>query len=112
MSLEALEANAIGFLANMPSRNGEDVRRVLKAMLDLRPDLSKAINDEQREQAAKRIEARLVIGMSDAAKIQLPFQEWLPQRRAQQELFYYPRYRQWLETKGFAPAVCSKTRCE
>src|SRR5258706_14526895 len=101
MSLEALEANAIGFLANMPSRNGEDVRRVLKAMLDLRPDLSKAINDEQREQAAKRIEARLVIGMSDSAKIQLPFQQWFSQLMCEKEVFSFPTTRQWLKVKRF-----------
>lgn len=106
MSLEALEANAIGFLANMPDPGADDVRRVLKTMLQMRSDLQGTIDDDQLERAAKRIEAKLAIAMSDASKIQLPFQEWLPQRRGAQALFYYPRYRKWLEQiRGFAPAV-------
>ena len=106
MSLEGLEASAIGFLVNMPEPGPEDVRNVLRTMLGLRPDLKGQIDDDQIEHAAKRIEAKLVIGMTDASKIQLPFQEWLPQRRAEQKLFYYPRYRKWLEqVRGFAPAV-------
>ncbi len=106
MSLEALEASAIGFLANMPEPGPEDVRKVLRMMLQLRADLQGSIDDNQIELAAKRIEARLIIGMTDASKIQLPFQDWLPQRRGDQNLFYYPRYRKWLEqVKGFAPAV-------
>ena len=106
MSLEALEASAIGFLVNMPDPGPDDVRKVLKTMLDLRPDLTGQIDDSQIELAAKRIEAKLIIGMTDASKIQLPFQEWLPQRRAVQKHFYFPRYRQWLEqARGFAPAV-------
>src|SRR4051812_44785979 len=106
MSLEALEANAIGFLVNMPDPGAEDVRKVLKMMLQLRSDLQGQIDEEQLERAAKRIEAKLVIGMTDASKIQLPFEEWLPQRRVEQNLFYYPRYRQWLEqVRGFAPTV-------
>jgi len=106
MSLEALEASAIGFLVNMPDPGPEDVRKVLKTMWQLRPDLQGLIDDDQLERAAKRIEAKLVIGMTDASKIQLPFQEWLPQRRVEQKLFYYPRYRKWLEqVRGFAPTV-------
>src|ERR1017187_3430232 len=106
MSLEALEASATGFLVGMPEPTPEDVRRVLRTFLQLRPDLAHEIDEIQLEHAARRIEAKLVIGMTDASKIQLPFQEWLPQRRADTKLFYYPRYRKWLEqVKGFAPAV-------
>lgn len=106
MSLEVVEANAIGFLSGMPEPTPEDIRKVLRTMLQLRTDLQGLINEEQIEQAARRIEAKLVIGMTDASKIQLPFQEWLPQKRGEAKLFYYPRYRKWLEqVKGFAPAV-------
>ena len=106
MSLEALEASAIGFLVGMPEPTPEDVRRVLRTFLQLRPDFEHEIDEIQLEHAARRIEAKLVIGMADASKIQLPFQEWLPHRRANTKLFYYPRYRKWLEqVKGFAPAV-------
>lgn len=106
MSLESLEASAIGFLASMPEPTGEDVRRVLRTMLELRTDLRGSIDNNQLEQAAKRIEAKLVIGMDDASMIQLPFEEWLPQERGKVQPFYYPRYRKWLEqVRGFAPAV-------
>jgi hypothetical protein len=106
MSLETLEASATGFLANIPNPSPEDIRRVLATMLQLLPALKESIDDEQLERAAKRLEAKLVISMTDASKIQLPFHEWLPERRSSQSLYYYPRYRQWLEqVKGFAPSV-------
>src|SRR4051812_17845575 len=106
MSLEQLEASAIGFLAGMKEPTQADIRQVLRTFLQLRPDLAGVVQNDQLEQTAKRIEAKLVIGMNDAAKIQLPFQEWLPQRRSAAPHYYFPRYRRWLEqVQGFAPRV-------
>lgn len=106
MSLEALEANVIGFLTAMPDPTPEDVRRVLRTLYQLRADLAGKFDEAQLELAARRIEARMIIGMSDASMIKLPFEEWLPQRRGGTEFFYYPRYRRWLEqVRAFAPAV-------
>ena len=67
MSLQDLQNNAIGILSNMPARTPEQVRLVLRTVLPLYPDLSATINDGQIEEAARQIEARLSISMSDAS---------------------------------------------
>jgi hypothetical protein len=106
MSLLELENSAIGFLAAIPNRTPEKVRQVLRTFLQLRQDLQETVSDEQLEAIAKSIEAKLIVNMTDAAKIQLPFEEWLPRRRGDASSYYYKRYRTWLESvRGFAPAV-------
>ena len=108
MSLVDLENAAIGVLSNMQDRTPAIVRETLQLFLRMPTfrHLAAEIKPEQLELAAKSIESKLFIGMRDAAKIQLPFDEWLPQRRVDTKMYFYPRYRNWLENKkGFPPAV-------
>lgn len=105
MSLQDLQNNAIGILSNMPARTPEQVRLVLRTVLPLYPDLSATINEGQIEDAARQIEARLSISMSDASTIQVEFEEWLPGRRASLTPYYYDRYRKHLANRGFGSAV-------
>lgn len=105
MSLQDLQNNAIGILSNMPARTSEQVRLVLRTVLSLYPGLSATINDCQIEEAARQIEARLSISMSDASTIQVEFEEWLPSRRASLTPYYYDRYRKHLANRGFGSAV-------
>ena len=105
MSLQDLQNNAIGILSNMPVRTPEQVRLVLRTVLSLYPDLSATINEGQIEEAARQIEARLSISMSDASTIQVEFEEWLPSRRASLTPYYYGRYRKHLANRGFGSAV-------
>jgi len=105
MSLQDLLNNAIGILSNMPVRTPEQVRLVLRTVLPLYPDLSATINEGQIEDAARQIEARLSISMSDASTIQVEFDVWLPGRRASLTPYYYDRYRKHLANRGFGSAV-------
>ena len=105
MSLQDLQNNAIGILSNMPTRTPEQVRLVLRTVLPLYPSLSASINEGQIEEAARQIEARLSISMSDASTIQAEFEEWLPGRRASLIPYYYDRYRKHLANRGFGSAV-------
>lgn len=105
MSLQDLQNNAIGILSNMPVRTPDQVRLVLRTVLPLYPDLSATINEGQIEEAARQIEARLSISMSDASTIQVEFEEWLPGRRASLTPYYYSRYRKHLANRGFGSAV-------
>jgi hypothetical protein len=57
------------------------------------------------EQISRSIEEKLDLSMPDAAVVQLPFNEWLPERRADTDLFYWNRYRDWLLQSGFAKEV-------
>lgn len=105
MSFQDLQNNAIGILSNMPTRTPEQVRLVLRTVLPLYPNLSASINEGQIEEAARQIEARLSISMSDASTIQAEFEEWLPGRRASLIPYYYDRYRKHLASRGFGSAV-------
>lgn len=105
MSLQDLQNNAIGILSNMPARTPEQVRLVLRTVLPLYPDLAAKINEGQIEEAARQIEVRLSISMSDASTIQVEFEEWLPSRRASLTPYYYDRYRKHLGNRGFGSAV-------
>lgn len=105
MSLQDLQNNAIGILSNMPVRTPDQIRLVLRTVLPLYPDLSATINEGQIEEAARQIEARLSISMSDASTIQVEFEAWLPSRRASMTPYYYGRYRKHLANRGFGSAV-------
>lgn len=106
MTMETLEASVIGFLEGMPgAKTPEQIRTVLRTMLGLRPDLAEVMTEYLLEVSARRIESKMVIDMTDASSIQLPFEEWLPSRRADTAHFYYPRYRSFLQNRGFTPSV-------
>lgn len=105
MSIENLQNMAIGMLANMPARTPESVRNVLRAALQLFPDLAQTITDHQFEDTARQIESKLSISMSDASTIQVDFEPWLPGRRSEVDPYYYNRYRRYLSNRGFSNSV-------
>ncbi len=105
MTLTDLENNAIGILGSMPDRTPQLVRMTLKQLLPLYPALASNVSDHDIEEAARRIESKMFIRMQDASTIQVPFQEWLPQRRGEVPGYFYPRYRRYLASRGFPPAV-------
>jgi len=99
-----LENAALGILSTKPNRTAEDIRHTLRTLLMLFPDVDQAI--DQIEQAAQRIETKLCIVQEDASKIQLPFQDWLSQRRSDTSTYFYQRYQNWLgSNKGFNKTV-------
>ncbi|WP_051710383.1 Z1 domain-containing protein [Andreprevotia chitinilytica] len=100
MSLSSVEDTAIGILNKMPTRDADSVRKTLRTVLPLFPDLAESVTEYQLEQAARRIEHNLSITAADASKIQhLDFEEWLPAKRGVMEMWYYTRYRRWLESE-------------
>lgn len=54
------------------------------------------------EQISKSLESKLDLSIPDATVIQLPFEEWINDRRSTEELFYWNRYRQYLLQSGFS----------
>lgn len=105
MSLQDLQNYAIAMLSNMPIRTPDQVRLVLRGVLAIHPDIAATLKEAQIEEAARHIEARLSISMSDASTIQVEFEEWLPGRRASLTPYYYGRYRKHLANRGFGSAV-------
>ena len=105
MNLQDVEDSVIGFLSKLPNRDAALLRSTLRALLGSAPDVAKELDDIAFEAVAKRIEAKLVIGMQDAAAVQTPFAEWLAMRRANTPTRYYDRYRKHLQANGFPPAV-------
>ena len=105
MKLSEIENIAVTMLGLSPERTPESVRKTLATLLGHYQGQLTGINEEMVEDAARRIEAQLYIRMEDAAAVQRKFEEWLPNRRAEAEHFYYPRYRNWLGGKGFPPSV-------
>lgn len=104
MSLQDIQNSAIGILSTMPTRTPEDVRQVLKLLMQLPHNLNK-VTDSQLEATAKLIESQLSISMNDASTIQVNFEEWLPSRRTTLTPYYYDRYRKHLGNRGFGSAV-------
>jgi hypothetical protein len=105
MRLVDLENNAVNLLGTMQERTPEQVRHIIRTLLQIAPELKEEAPDAVIEQMAKRIETQLFISMDDATTVQLKFEEWLPSRRIDTEQFYYPRYRNWLGGRGFPPSV-------
>lgn len=105
MSLQDLQNNAISMLSNMPDRTPDQVRLVLRTVLQLFPQISRTISENQIEEAARQIEACLSISMTDASTIQVEFEEWLPGRRTTLVPYFYERYRKYLGNRGFGSAV-------
>lgn len=105
MTPNDLERMAIGLLSSMTERTPAMVRNVLQQLLPLTGALAGHLSADDVEGIARQIEARLYIKMDDAAAIQVEFAEWLPQRRAATPGYFYPRYRTYLGTRGFPPAV-------
>jgi hypothetical protein len=105
MTLEKLEMGAMSNLAMIEERTPERVREILKLTASMFSKSIGPISEDVLEAMAKRIESRLFIKMKDAATVQEIFAEWLPQRRAEFDTYYYSRYRSYLSSRGFPPEV-------
>jgi len=83
------------------------IRSVVRLTLQIQGNDAPQFESEDLfvEQISRSIEEKLDLSMPDAAVVQLPFNEWLPERRADTDLFYWNRYRDWLLQSGFAKEV-------
>lgn len=101
------ENHVKAFLNGMASVPSERIRPVVRQMLDMLGDDAPRFDSKEGfiEQIAKALEAKLNLSMPDATVIQLPFTEWLTQRRTSTEMFYWDRYRLHLLQTGFPKEV-------
>jgi hypothetical protein len=72
-SLAEIESMAMNILVSKKSRDGETVRRIVGGFAQHYFDGDQASAANATEEVARRIEARLVITMNDAAVIQEDF---------------------------------------
>lgn len=105
MKLQDIENNVIGYLSYVPERTPELVRKTLQTFVQMSAELLGPVSAEQIESSARNIESRLSIRMDDSSMIKVDFEEWLPARRGEAELYFYDRYRKYLANRGFSSAV-------
>jgi hypothetical protein len=88
----------------MTSVTPEKIRSIVRHSLEMYgADAPKFAEKELFiEQISKSLESKLDLSMPDATVIKLPFEEWITERRADEELFYWSRYRQHLLQVGFS----------
>ena len=91
-----IEIMALNVLASVPSRNADDVRRIVKGLAATLIPAAADRLDQMVEDISRRIEVKLEITMEDAAVIQAKFEPWLEGRRAEVEFKYWNRYRRLL----------------
>jgi hypothetical protein len=94
-------------LNNRSSVTPELIRNVVRLTLQIQgADAPQHDNEDVFvEQISRSIEEKLDLTMPDATVIKLPFKEWVAERRAVTDLFYWNRYRQYLLQDGFAKEV-------
>lgn len=107
MSPQEFENQVRSNLNNRTSVTPELIRSVVRLTLQIQGDDAPQFESEDLfvEQISRSIEEKLDLSMPDAAVVKLPFKEWLPERRADTDLFYWNRYRDWLLQSGFAKEV-------
>lgn len=107
MSPQEFENQVRSNLNNRTSVTPELIRSVVRLTLQIQGDDAPQFESENLfvEQISRSIEEKLDLSMPDAAVVKLPFKEWLPERRADTDLFYWNRYRDWLLQSGFAKEV-------
>lgn len=94
-------------LNNRSAVSPELIRQVIRLTLDIQgPEAPNFVDKEVFvEQIARSLEEKLDISMPDATVIQLPFKEWLGERRASADLYFWDRYRKSLLQDGFGKEV-------
>ncbi|WP_175794133.1 Z1 domain-containing protein [Burkholderia ambifaria] len=107
MSPQEFENQVRSNLNNRTSVTPDLIRSVVRLTLQIQGDDAPQFESEDLfvEQISRSIEEKLDLSMPDAAVVKLPFKEWLPERRADTDLFYWNRYRDWLLQSGFAKEV-------
>lgn len=107
MNPQEFENQVKAVLNGMSSVPPEKIRPVVRQMLEMLGTDAPQIEDKEQfvEQISKSLESKLDLTMPDAAVVKLPFEEWITERRANEELFYWNRYRQHLLQVGFSKEV-------
>lgn len=107
MSPREFENQVRSNLNNRSSVTPELIRNVVRLTLQIQgADAPHHDNEDVFvEQISRSIEEKLDLTMSDATVIKLPFKEWIAERRAEADLFYWNRYRQYLLQDGFGKEV-------
>ncbi|MDP2751040.1 MAG: Z1 domain-containing protein, partial [Rhodocyclaceae bacterium] len=107
MNPQEFENQVKAVLNGMSSVPPEKIRPVVRQMLEMLGTDAPQIEDKEQfiEQISKSLESKLDLSMPDAAVVKLPFEEWITGRRANEELFYWNRYRQHLLQVGFSKEV-------
>jgi len=101
---QEFENQAKASLNAMTSVTPEKIRLIVRHSLEMYGADAPQFTDKEQfiEQISKSLESKLDLSMPDATVIKLPFEEWITQRRAEEELFYWSRYRQHLLQVGFS----------
>lgn len=102
---EELENQAVSLLSRekvQPDR--ARIREALELLVRFNPP---AVEDESKyiTEATKRVESRLWLTMDNVSVVQLKFEPWLEHQRSSVQLYYWKRYRQYLQDSGFPPHV-------
>lgn len=107
MTPQEFENQVRSNLNNRSTVTPDLIRAVVKLTLQIQgADAPKYDSEEMFiEQISRSIEEKLDLSMPDATVVKLPFKEWLTERRATTDLFYWNRYRAYLLQSGFSKEV-------
>ena len=104
MSLDAVESMILIALRSTPDISPAVVR---EQVMRFGPVAGISAID-QLEELCRRLEAKLSIRLEMGHVICEPYTPWLDSRKAEIDPFYWNRYAQLLEDKGYAPGVISR----
>ena len=105
MNPQIIENSALGFLSSLPMVDAAQVRKVVMMFAASFPPEAGIDLETYVEAIAKKIEEKLDLTMDDASAVMLPFQQWLPAKRASVDEYYWRRYRNYLQQGGFPPRI-------
>lgn len=108
MSPQDFENQVRNNLNNLSVVTPEIIRKVINLTLEIQGSEAPQYSDREQfvELIARSIEEKLDISMPDATVIQLPFKEWLGERKASQaDLYFWDRYRNSLLQDGFGKEI-------
>lgn len=107
LSPQEFENQVRSNLNNRSSVTPQLIRNVVRLTLQIQEADAPHYDNEDVfvEQISRSIEEKLDLTMPDATVIKLPFTEWIAERRAEADLFYWNRYRQYLLQDGFGKEV-------
>lgn len=107
MSPQDFENQVRNNLNNRSAVTPELIRQVIRLTLEIQGPEAPRFADKEVfvEQMARSLEEKLDISMPDAIVIQTPFKQWLGERRASIDLYFWDRYRKSLLQGGFGKEV-------
>lgn len=104
MSIDAVESMILIALRSMPDISKDVVR---EHVLRFAP-VAGIIDSAKQDELCRRLESKLSIRLEMGHVICEPYAPWLDSRKAEIDPFYWNRYAQLLEDKGYAPGVISR----